>query len=47
MAETIKVMISEEDVEKRIQELGKQISEAYAGKQVHLICVLKGGVFFM
>lgn len=47
MAETIKVMISEEDVDKRIQELGKQISEAYAGKQVHLICVLKGGVFFM
>ena len=46
MAETIKVMISEEDVDKRIQELGKQISEAYAGKQVHLICVLKGGVFF-
>ena len=40
-------MISEEDVDKRIQELGKQISEAYAGKQVHLICVLKGGVFFM
>ena len=47
MAETIKVMISEEEVEKRIQELGEQISEAYAGKQVHLICVLKGGVFFM
>ena len=47
MAETIKVMISEEDVDKIIQELGKQISEAYAGKQVHLICVLKGGVFFM
>ena len=27
MAETIKVMISEEDVDKRIQELGKQIRE--------------------
>ena len=25
----------------------KKISEEYAGKQVHLICVLKGGVFFM
>ena len=47
MAETIKVMISEEDVDKRIQELGKQISEAYAGIQLHLICVLKVGVFFM
>ena len=27
MAETIKVMISEEDVDKRIQELGKQMQE--------------------
>lgn len=47
MAETVKVLLSEEEVEKRIKELGKKISEDYAGKQVHLICVLKGGVFFM
>ena len=47
MAETIRVLVSEEDVDKRIMELGKKISEDYVGKQVHLICVLKGGVFFM
>lgn len=47
MAETIKVLISEEDVNARINELGKKISEDYAGRQVHLICILKGGVFFM
>lgn len=47
MAETIKVMVSEEDVEKRIAELGRQISEDYEGKSVHLICILKGSVFFM
>ena len=47
MAETIKVMVSEEDVDKRIAELGRQISEDYAGKSVHLICILKGSVFFM
>lgn len=47
MAETIKVMISEEDVDKRIEELGRQISEDYAGRTVHLICILKGSVFFM
>lgn len=47
MAETIKVMISEEEVNRRIEELGRQISEEYAGRTVHLICVLKGGVFFM
>ncbi len=41
------VLIDEETVEKRIKELGEKISEDYAGKQVHLICVLKGGVFFM
>lgn len=46
MAEKIRVMISEEDVDKRIEELGKKISEDYAGKQVHLICILKGSVFF-
>lgn len=42
-----KVLVPEEDVAKRIKELGEQISKDYAGKQVHLICVLKGGVFFM
>ena len=46
MAETVKVLVPEEDVAKRIKELGEQISKDYAGKQVHLICVLKGGVFF-
>ncbi len=47
MAAKINVMISEQDVDARIEELGKQISEDYAGKQVHLICILKGSVFFM
>ena len=46
MAETIRVMISEEEVDARIEEMGKQISEEYAGKEVHLICILKGSVFF-
>ena len=47
MAETIRELVSEEEVEKRVCELCRQISEDYAGRQVHLICVLKGGVFFM
>ena len=46
MAEKINVLISEAEVDARIVELGKQISEEYAGKQVHLICILKGSVFF-
>ena len=44
--ETIREMISEQDVDKRIEELGKQISEDYAGETVHLVCILKGSVFF-
>lgn len=47
MAEHIKVLLSEEEVDARIQAIGDQISKDYAGKQVHLVCVLKGGSFFM
>lgn len=47
MAEKIKVLISEEEVDARIRELGEKISKEYEEKQIHLICVLKGGVFFM
>ena len=47
MAETIRELIAEEKVDKRIEELGRQISKDYEGRQVHLICVLKGGVFFL
>ena len=47
MSEMIRELISEEEVDKRIRELGEEISRDYAGKQIHLICVLKGGVFFM
>ena len=47
MAEKVHVMLTEEEVDKRIREMAEQISKDYAGKKVHLICVLKGGVFFM
>lgn len=42
----IKVLLTEEEVDAKIREIGQQISKDYEGKQVHLICVLKGGVFF-
>lgn len=47
MAEHVRVMLTEEEVDAKINEIGKKISEDYAGKQVHLICVLRGGSFFM
>ena len=46
MAERVEVMLSEEEVDRRIQEIGEQISKDYAGKQVTLVSVLKGGSFF-
>lgn len=47
MSEQIRVMIGEAETDKRIRELGAKISADYAGKEIHMICVLKGGVFFM
>ena len=47
MAEHIRVLLSEKEVDDRIQAIGDQISRDYAGKQVHLVCVLKGGSFFL
>ena len=47
MSERIRVLIGEELVTARIKNLGERISREYAGKEIHLICVLKGGVFFM
>ncbi len=47
MAEHVEIMLTEEEVDRKIQELGDRISKDYAGKSVHLVCVLKGGSFFM
>ena len=46
MSEKIRVLLSEEEVDSRIREIAAKISRDYAGKEIHLICVLKGGVFF-
>ena len=46
MKEQIVMMFDESQVAARIAELGGEISKAYEGKEIHMICVLKGGVFF-
>ena len=46
MADKIRVLLNEEEVDKRIKEVADQINKDYEGKAVHLICILKGGVFF-
>ena len=44
--DNIKVLLTEAEVDARINDLGAQISKDYEGKEVHLICILKGGAFF-
>lgn len=46
MADKISVMLTEQEVDAKIAELGAQISKDYEGKEIHLVCILKGGVFF-
>ena len=46
MADKIRVLLSEEEVNHRIGEIAAQINQDYEGKDIHLICILKGGVFF-
>ena len=46
MSEKIHVMLDEETVEKKVREMAAQNSREYEGKTLHLICILKGSVFF-
>ena len=41
------ILIDEETLQARIRELGAEISEAYAGRDLLLVGVLKGAVFFL
>lgn len=45
MAESIRVLISEEEINERVKFLGETISKDYEGQEVHLISILKGGAF--
>ena len=42
----IKVLISEEQINKRLDELAKQLMEEYKGKDIMFLSILKGSVFF-
>lgn len=46
MTDKIHVLLDEKEVAQTIAELAERISKDYEGKEIHLICVLKGGVFF-
>ncbi len=46
MRDKITVMISEKEINKRVREIAKQISHDYAKKEIRLICILKGSIFY-
>src|SRR3954447_17009973 len=43
----LRVLISAEQIQTRIRELGAKISADYPTGNLHMICILKGAVFFM
>ena len=42
-----KILFTEEQIQARIGELGAEISQSYAGREIKLISVLKGSIFFL
>ena len=44
--EEFKVLIDEQTLQNRIYELAKQIKKDYEGKDLTLVCILKGSTFF-
>jgi hypoxanthine phosphoribosyltransferase len=42
-----KILFTEEEIDRRIREVGAEITRAYAGRAVTLIGVLKGSVYFL
>ena len=46
MLKTIKVLIDEKKLNKRISEIANEISEEYKNEEIVLVCILKGAVYF-
>ncbi|NLN42381.1 MAG: hypoxanthine phosphoribosyltransferase [Clostridiales bacterium] len=42
-----KILIDEEKIMKRVAEMGTEITRDYQGKELVVICILRGGVIFM
>lgn len=41
------ILVSEQEIQTRVEQLGARISRDYAGQDLHLICILRGGVVFL
>ena len=44
---TLETLLSEEQIQSRIEELAKIINKDYVGKKITVLCLLKGGIMFM
>lgn len=44
--EELKVLIDEQTIQKKVYELAKKIEKDYEGKDLTLVCILKGSTFF-
>lgn len=42
----ISVHLTEEQLNKRIAEIGAEITEKFKGESIYLVCILKGSIFF-
>ena len=42
----VSVYLTEEQINKRIAEIGAEITERFKGESVYVICILRGSVFF-
>jgi hypoxanthine phosphoribosyltransferase len=45
--EQLRILIRRAAIQKRVKEIGRQISRDFRGQRVHLICVLKGASIFL
>ncbi len=47
MKETIKPLFNEKDIEKKVKSIAEKIAEDYKGKELSVVSILKGSVFFL
>ena len=46
MDHNITVHLTEEQLNKRIAEIGAEITKRFAGEEIYLVCILKGSIFY-
>ena len=42
----ITTFLTEEEINERIKEMGKEITEHFKGEEIYVVCILKGSIYF-